>query len=311
MRARKTEHDPPRQPCRRVKMHRDEVHIEADLVKRLLAEQLPDLADLKIEVARSMGTVNALYRVGADYCARLPRVRDGVASLARETQWLPRLAPHLSLGIPEPIAIGGPGHGYPFPWAIYRWLEGQPYEDGLIDDESQAAEDLARFVMELRAIDLQDGAPTAGRLPLRELDARTRMAITSAGGVVDSEAAMAAWERNLEAPAWDATPVWIHADLLRPNLLVDRGKLSAVIDFGAVGVGDPAADVIPAWSVFGSVGREVFRDALGVDEGTWMRARGFALHQAALIIPYYADTNPGFVALARRTVEQVIANLEE
>ena len=101
-------------------------------------------------------------------------------------------------------------------------------------------------------------------------------------------------------------PAWIHTDLLRPNLLVGDGRLRAVIDFG--GMGDPAADVVPAWSVFGAAGRAVYRDALAVDDGTWERARGYALHQA-MIIPYYAETNPDFVAVAARTVEQVLADV--
>ena len=102
------------------------------------------------------------------------------------------------------------------------------------------------------------------------------------------------------------TPVWIHCDLLRPNLLVRDGRLSAVIDFGGIGAGDPATDVSPAWAVFDAPGRAAFRDALGVDDDTWARARGIALHQAALIVPYYAKTNPGFSALARRTIAQVL-----
>jgi aminoglycoside phosphotransferase (APT) family kinase protein len=125
--------------------------------------------------------------------------------------------------------------------------------------------------------------------------------------VIDSDAATDAWERALQAPAWQGTPVWIHTDLLRPNLLVDGGRLGAVIDFGGAGVGDPAADVMAAWSVFSHTGRGTFRGALNVDDGTWNRARGFALHQAALIIPYYPETNPGSVALAKRTVEEVLA----
>jgi aminoglycoside phosphotransferase (APT) family kinase protein len=150
------------------------------------------------------------------------------------------------------------------------------------------------------------GAPRGGRKPLRELDAVTRTAIKSARGVIDSDAATAAWECALEAPAWNGTPVWIHTDLLRPNLLVHGGRLRAVIDFGGVGVGDPAADVIAAWSVFGPHGRATFRDALGVDDGMWNRARGFALHQATMIIPYYRATNPRFVALAKRTIHEVL-----
>jgi aminoglycoside phosphotransferase (APT) family kinase protein len=164
-------------------------------------------------------------------------------------------------------------------------------------------------------------SPTNARLPLilrsswsncaesiRALDTATRVAIESSRSVIDGDAATAAWASAYEAPVWDGTPVWIHTDLLRPNLLVDRGRLCAVIDFGGVGVGDPAADVIAAWSVFSQRGRATFRDALDVDDGTWKRARGYALHQALMIIPYYAETNPRFVAMAKRTVEQVLAD---
>ena len=160
---------------------------------------------------------------------------------------------------------------------------------------------------ELRRID-PVGAPPGGRRPLQELDATTRTAIESARDVIDSDAAVAAWERALQAPTWTGTPVWIHGDLLRPNLLVRDGRLRAVIDFGGAGVGDPATDVIAAWSVFGRAGREVFRAALDVDDDSWNRARGLALHQAALIIPYYGQTNPGFVWPAKRTVEEILAD---
>jgi aminoglycoside phosphotransferase (APT) family kinase protein len=209
--------------------------------------------------------------------------------------------------VPVPVAMGHPQSGYPFSWAIYRWIEGQPYSDDLIDDERQAAGDLAQFVGQLRKIDPVVGAPRGGRKPLADLDADTREAIELARGVIDSDAATVAWDRALEAPVWKGKPVWIHTDLLRPNLLVDNGRLSAVIDFGGIGVGDPAADVIAAWSVFGPAGRATFRAALDVDDGTWSRARGFALHQAAAIIPYYRETNPGFVTLAQRTIEEVLA----
>ena len=289
------------------KMHAGEVHIDAALVERLIAEQFPRWADLPIRAVRSTGTVNAIYRLGGHLCARLPRVKEWAQDLEREWRWLSKLAPHLSLRVPEPIGKGHPTSSYPFAWAVYGWIDGRPYSDDLVDDEQQAARDLARFVAELRRID-PAGAPRSGRRPLRELDAVTREAIEAARGVIDGDAATAAWERVLEAPAWKGTPVWIHADLLRPNVLVRDGQLRAVIDFGGAGVGDPAADVIAAWSVFGRTGRRAFRDALDVDDGTWNRARGFALHQAALIIPYYGRTNPEFVSLARRTVEEVLAD---
>jgi aminoglycoside phosphotransferase (APT) family kinase protein len=290
-----------------MKMHDGEVDIDADLAGRLVAEQFPQLADLPVRAVPSTGTVNAIYRLGDRLCARLPRVRTWARDLDKEWRWLPRLAPRLSLRVPEPVARGRPTDSYPFSWAIYGWIDGQQYADALVDDERRAAGELAQFVRELRRID-PAGAPRGGRRPLRELDTATRSAIESARGFIDSNAATAAWERALQAPAWTGAPVWIHCDLLRPNLLVRDGRLCAVIDFGGAGIGDPAADVIAAWSVFGRAGRGVFRAALEVDDGTWNRARGFALHQAALIIPYYGETNPGFVAPAKRTIEEILAD---
>ncbi len=290
-------------------MHDDEIDITVGLVKRLVAVQFPRLRDLPVTAVRSTGTVNAIYRLGEDLCARLPRVQRYAGDIDNECEWLPRLAPRLSLRVPEPVAKGSPADWYPFSWAIYRWIDGQPYADELVADECQAATDLAEFITELRRIETVPGAPRGGRKPLRELDTVTRAAMESAGGTIDTEAAIAAWELALRAPAWVGTPVWIHTDLLPPNLLVRGGRLTAVIDFGAAGIGDPAADVVPAWSVFGRAGRAAFRAALGVDEATWHRALGFALHQAAMIIPYYRETNRGFVAMALRTVDQVITEV--
>ena len=291
------------------KMHAGEVPIDAALVGRLISEQFPRWADLPISAVRSTGTVNAIYRIGDHLCARLPRVEEWAQDLEKERRWLPKLAPRLSLPIPEPVGKGHPTSSYPFSWAIYRWIDGEPYSDDLVDDEQRAARDLARFVAALRRIDPVPGVPLGGRPPLRDLDAATREAIDSSRRVVDGDAATAAWELALEAPAWRGTPVWIHTDLLRPNVLLRDGRLRAVIDFGGVGVGDPAADVIAAWSVFGRTGRNTFRNALDIDDDTWNRARGFALHQAAMIIPYYRETNPGFVSLARRTVGEVLADV--
>lgn len=292
-----------------LRMHEGEADIESTVVRRLLEVQFPELAQLPIRPVESMGTVNVIFRLGDDLCVRLPRLEEGDWSLEREWTWLPRLAPHLPLGIPKPVAMGHPTSWYPFCWAIYQWIDGAPYADDLVDDECDVARDLGRFVAAMRSMERAKDAPRAGRRPLRELDDVTRKAIKAANDVIDADAALAAWERALEAPAWDGTAVWIHANLLRPNLLIREGRLSAVIDFGSVGVGDPATDIIPAWSVFGPNGREVFRNELDVDDDTWNRARGIALHQAALIIPYYRLTNPGFVELAERTVKEIIMDL--
>jgi aminoglycoside phosphotransferase (APT) family kinase protein len=292
-----------------VKMHVGEIDIDIALVKRLLAEQFPHLAELPITLVRSTGTVNALYRLGDEFSVRLPRLASWAGSIENEWTWLPKLAPHISLNIPRPLALGRPTDEYPCLWAIYEWLEGSPYREDLIHDERQVARHLANFILELRSVDRR-GAPGGGRRPLRELDASTRAAIEASCHVIDADAVSAVWARSLESPPWDGKAEWIHGDLLASNLLVQEGRLCAVIDFGSAGIGDPAADVVPAWSVFNSAGREVFRQALGVDDDTWSRARGYALHQALLIIPYYPETNPGFVKMAQRTVSEVVADIE-
>ena len=219
---------------------------------------------------------------------------------------LPRLAPCLPLETPRVVYRGRPGAGYPLPWAVYRWIRGEPYDDGLVADEREAAHDLAAFVRALRAVPLDGSEVRAGRRPLPALDRQTREHIAALGQHFELAEVEAAWTRALEAPLWDGAPTWIHADLLRPNLLVRDGRLAAVLDFGGTGAGDPATDLVAAWAVFGPHGRAAYREALEPDDGAWERGRGIALHQAAAIVPYYAETNPVFAALGRRTIEQVL-----
>ena len=252
--------------------------------------------------------MNVLYRLGDDLCVRLPRLAAWAGDLEKEWRWLPWLAPRLPLRIPRPVALGRPGADYPLPWAVFGWIDGQPYADTAVADERQAAEDLAGFVRALHRLETAGGPPPAGRRPLAELDGVTRATIRAAAGAIDESAALAVWLDALRAPAWTGAPVWIHADLLPPNLLLDGGRLRAVLDFGGAGVGDPATDVVAAWATFGPAGRQAYRDALAVDDGTWRRARGIALHQAAGLIPYYAESNPAFAALGIRTVEQLLSD---
>jgi aminoglycoside phosphotransferase (APT) family kinase protein len=287
-------------------MHDGEVDIDTALVRRLVASQFPHWRGLPLDPFRSTGTVNAIYRLGDERYVRLPRVAQWARDLQKELRWLPVLAPRLPLGVPEPVAHGLPGAGYPFHWAIYRWRAGCAFAIDRVRDECEAAAALAEFVIALRGLDPR-GAPRSVRDgPLGARDAQVRTAIAALRGVVDTDSVTAAWEESLAATERAARAVWTHGDLLPPNLLVHDGRLHAVIDFGSAGVGDPAIDVIPAWSVFGREGRRVFRDALAVDEATWRRGRGLALHQALMIIPYYPETNPDFVTMAMRTVEHVL-----
>ena len=288
-------------------MHDDEILIDSALVARLLSEQYPEAAGLPIRRHPSIGTVNAIYRLGDRLLVRLPRLQRWATDLNSELVWLPTLAPRLSLDVPRPIFVGSPTDEFPSVWAVYEWIDGNPYSDAAVADEADAARRLAAFIAELRSAD-PTGAPQAGRRPLRQLDAQTREALTASADVIDSERAMAVWRGALQIPVWTGSPVWIHTDLLRPNLLARDGRLTAVIDWGGAGIGDPAADVIAAWTVFNSTGRQAFRAALGVDDETWTRARGFALHQAALIIPYYRTSNRPFVATAVRTVREILSD---
>ncbi len=300
-------------------MHADEVDTDASLVRRLLAAQFPHWADLRIEPVQSVGTDNAIYRLGDDMCVRLPRIHRAAPKVDKEHQWLPRLAPHLPLAIPVPLAKGKPAEGFPLSWLVCRWLPGENAAIGRIADMRQAAIDLAQFISALQRID-PAGGPTPdvhnnGRgAPLATRDAYTRAAIASLHNMLDTDAVTAAWEAALNAPVWNRAPVWVHGDLLPGNLLVERGRLSAVIDFGCLGVGDPACDLMPAWTLFSneseSESRDAFRATLPIDDATWARGRGWALSWALIFVPYYMQTNPVSVRIARRTINQVLADRE-
>jgi aminoglycoside phosphotransferase (APT) family kinase protein len=298
-------------PAQRVKLHDDEVTIDSDLVRRLVAEQVPHLGDLPLTEFPSTGTVNAIYLLGDELCVRLPRVQRWASCLEQECTWLPRLAPGLTLRVPQPVVMASPTSYYPFSWAIFRWIDGQTYAPDRVDDERQAAVDLAQFVSELRGKELppiDDAMPRAGRPPLAEQDADVRSWIAQCGNLIDGPAVTAAWEDALQSKAWDGAYTWIHSDLVPPNLLVRDGRLCAVIDFGATGLGDPATDLGPAWSVFGQVGRSVYRSLVGADDDAWRRGRGTAISQAVALVPYYVVTNPALSALGRRMLGEILAD---
>ena len=294
------------------KMHNNEVDTDASLVGRLLAAQFPQWADLPIAPVASAGTDNAIYRLGNDMAVRLPRIHWAVGQVDKEHQWLPRLAPFLPLAISVPLAKGRPGEGYPWHWSVYRWLEGENATIERIADLYQFATALAQFLAALQRIDPAGGPPPGQHnffrgAPLAIYDTETRDAIASLNGKIDTDAVTAAWEAALQA-TWHGPPVWLHGDVSAANLLVKRGRLSAVIDFGCSGVGDPACDLTIAWTLFSGESREAFCAALPVDGATWARGRGWALWKGLITLAEHINTNPLEAGKARRAIDKVLAD---
>ena len=291
------------------RMHADEVETDASLVRRLIAAQFPEWADLPVRRLASAGTDNALYRLGTTMLVRLPRIHWAAEDVRKEQRWLPELAPHLPFEIPAPLALGEPADGYPWSWSVYRWIEGHPPETGALADPLGLAGDVAAFVAALQRIDTE-GAPPAGRgVVLSQRDDETRRAIAQLQGQVDIEAVSEAWSEGLAVAPWRRPPVWLHGDLKPDNLLCRAGRLAAVIDFGSLGVGDPAADMLVAWTLLPEAARETYRAALDVDADTWRRGRAWALSIALIQLPYYREVNPELAASARHVIAEVLSDV--
>ena len=288
------------------------VRIDAALVRRLIAAQFPPWADLPVRPVEAGGWDNRTFRLGPRMTARLPSAEPYALQVEKEHRWLPKLAPLLPLPVPVPLAKGAPAGGYPWQWSVYRWLEGEPASVGGIADLRRFATDLAEFLNALRRSD-PTGGPPPGRHnffrggPLTVYDAETRQAIAALEGRVDTGAASAVWQAALGAK-WDGSPVWFHGDVAAGNLLIEDGRLGAVIDFGTSGVGDPACDLAIAWTLFGGESRDAFRAAMGLDDATWARGRGWTLWKALITLAEHIDTDPSQAAGARRVIDEVLAD---
>jgi len=288
------------------------VAITVALVGRLVTAQFPEWADLPITPVEVRGWDNRTFRLGDRMSVRLPSVAAYVPQVEKEHGWLPRLAPLLPLPIPVPLTKGIPADGYPWPWSVYRWLEGEPAMIERIAAPRRFATALAHFLMALQRIDPAGGPPPGPHNfyrggPLTTYDGETRGAIAALDGRIDTGAATAVWEAALAA-AWHGSPVWVHGDVAEGNLLLNKGRLSAVIDFGCSGVGDPACDLAIAWTLFGGASREAFRAALRLDHGTWARGRGWTLWKGLITLVKQIDTNPVEAGKARRVIDEVLAD---
>ncbi len=286
--------------------------IDIPLVSRLVSAQFPQWANLPIRRIRPNGWDNRTFRLGDNMSVRLPSAECYSGQVEKEHDWLPRLAPPLPLPIPFPLAMGHSGEGYPWNWSVYRWIEGEKACTGHIDDLNLFATTLAEFLVALTQID-SSGGPIAGPHsfyrggPLATYDAETRQTIESLGSRIDKRLVTEVWETSL-ASNWQTRPVWLHGDFNAANLIVQGGRLVAVIDFGCMGIGDPACDMTIAWSFLSRESRKVFRTTTGVDDSTWQRGRGWTLWKALTTLLENDDAIPKKASTARRTIDELLAD---
>lgn len=293
------------------KMHENELEINECLAKTLIEKQCPRWSNLTLKPVSSSGTDNALFRLGDDYIVRLPRIEwtpgSIVRSINKEYEWIPKIAHWLTIPVSEPVFKGNPDDHYPWPWLIAKWHDGQNPDFEKETEYELLAKDLAGFINNLHTIRLENGPLSRRGVPLKELDQETRTAIHALKTDMDTQVISTLWEQLSNISPWNTDPVWVHGDLLPGNIITQNNRLSAVIDFTDTGMGDPACDLVIAWSLLNAPSRSVFRDHLkNIDDDTWQRGRGWALSIAVIMLPYYKHSNPVLATLARRMIKNVI-----
>jgi aminoglycoside phosphotransferase (APT) family kinase protein len=292
------------------KLHENETDICTELVQHLLETQFPELAHQPLDLLAAGGTENVLYRLGTDFLLRLPRTDSSVAPLEKDSTWLGYVAPHLPLEIPKQIALGKPNEAYPFVWGVYQWLEGRDLFTAPAQDLHALAHDLAGFIKAMQRIPIPPNPPPSRGTPLLSEDLDVRQSMALLPEEFQPRVLENIWAAAVALPVWDGTPVWSHGDMHGANLLARDGKLSAVIDFGALGVGDAVYDYATAWQVLNAPSRAEFRTLLGLEDVVWWRARGKALRSAVLAYPYYKDTNPVLTGIAVHSIQQILLDYQ-
>lgn len=300
-------------------MHVGQIDVTGELVRALVADQLPAYADRPVRLLAQTGTVNAIARVGDDLAARFPlqpgepeRVR---AELEREAEAARRLVGRLRVPVPEPVALGEPGHGYPLPWSVQTWLPGRDAATGDPGASDGFARDLADLVADLRAV------PTDGRTfvgerranrggTIADHDAWVQTCLARSEGLLDVPTLTRLWARLRDLPRGDEPDQTTHGDLIGGNVLVvgsgTDARLGGLLDVGGTGPADPALDLVGAWHLLDDGPRDVFRAALGVGEAQWRRGVAWAFEQAVGLVWYYRTTNPVMSEQGRRTLERVL-----
>ncbi len=284
--------------------------IDAMLVSRLVAAQFPQWKDLPVRPVALSGWDNRTFHLGEEMLVRMPSAAEYAAQVEKEQHLLPKLAPGLPLSIPQPVAMGEPAEGYSWRWSIYRWLEGESAASAQIADLCQFATSLAQFLIALERIDATDGPPPGPHSfyrggSLTTYDSETRKAIAILKGRIDVNTTIEVWEKALQI-SWQGVPVWVHGDISTGNLLVKEGRLSAVIDFGQLAVGDPACDLAITWTFFRGESRKLFRALLPFDAGTWARGRAWTLWKALIVAAGLTKTNAAEGASCFRIIDELL-----
>lgn len=269
--------------------------ISGKLLHSLVSSQFPQWADLPVTPVQPGGWDNRTFRLGTELLVRMPSSEAYAKQVEKDHRWLPVLAPALPLAIPATLALGTPEHGYPFQWGVYRWIEGEPASCARIEDLVEFATTLGGFLRHLQAIAASDG-PKPGNHNFHRggvlaiYDAEVREALAVLGPTVDVKCACDLWNAAV-ATTWRNAPVWVHGDIVPTNLLLHDGRLTAVIDFGLLAIGDPACDISIYWTFLRGAARAAFRTALPLDEDTWLRGRAWALWKALVVAARIAPTN--------------------
>ncbi|USK74332.1 aminoglycoside phosphotransferase family protein [Peribacillus frigoritolerans] len=290
------------------------IKIDVDLVSKLINSQFPEWSNLEIKPVKKSGNDNKTFHLGNSMSVRLPSDEAYVPQVEKEQKWLPILAKHLSTQISEQLAKGEPSEDYPHPWSVNKWLDGETLSLENIDDSNQFANDLGEFLVELQSIDASEG-PLAGEHNFYRggdivvYDDECRDAINNNVNTFNKHLLKEIWELALTSK-WAGEPVWVHGDIAPGNILIENGKLCAIIDFGILGVGDPSCDAAMAWTFFDDSSRKTFKNALNFDAETWNRARGWALWKALITYNYNKQSNKAVADEQCNIIEVIINDYE-
>lgn len=285
--------------------------IDIGLVRRLVDAQFPQWTELPLRLLDPAGSDHAIYRLGTELSVRLPRHAGAIGQAKKEFEWLPRLAPCLPLAIPVPLGVGKPAFGYPWSWSVSRWLDGEVATVEALGGSPVAAIQLGEFLTALHQFAPAEMPALAAREdlqvpPLAQRDRAARAAIAAVDGVFDATAMTRVWDQALSAPGWGRPPVWVHGDFHTGNLLTLDGRLSAVIDFGGLAIGDPACDLTVAFTLMSAKSRAAFRSTLDTDDSTWARGRGWGLATGLNAYASYAAVNSRVAAQTTRQITEAL-----